>query len=76
MYLYKKIFLADESEEFYMTSSSPYVNYGIIKVKSHNICIELPGHFYEYIQNLLIERKMYLKYLDENQMKLKLEMER
>ena len=75
-YLYKKIFLADESEEFYMTSSSPYVNYGIIKVKSHNICIELPGHFYEYIQNLLIERKMYLKYLDENQMKLKLEMER
>ena len=74
-FLYEKIFLTDESEEFYMTYSSPYVSYGRIKIKSSNLCIELPGCFYDYIQKLLIERKMYFKEQDENQMKLKLEME-
>lgn len=75
-YLYQKIFLADESEEFYMTCSDSYVKYGRIKIKSSNFCIELPGCFYTMVNNLLIQRKMYLKEQDKNQMKLNLEMER
>lgn len=74
-YLYQKIFLADESEDFLLSCSGPYVKYGRIKIKSRNFCIELPGCFYGIVQNLIIQRKMYLKELDENQMKLKLEME-
>lgn len=75
-YLYQKIFLADESEDFLLNCSGPYVKYGRIKIKSSNFCIELPGCFYTMVNNLLIQRKMYLKEQDENQMKLKLEMER
>ena len=75
-FLYEKIMSAPEDEEFALSYSSPYIKFGRIKIKSNNICIELPGCFYRSVESLLMQREHYLKELAENQMKLNLEMER
>ena len=75
-FLYEKIIYATEDEKFTLSYSSPYIKFGRIKIKSNNVCIELPGCFYEYVNSLIIQKERYLKELNENQMKLKLEMER